>query len=102
MGATLTNPGDESPGQILYGSDSGILRNLTFRTVSAVADDVTVVVRVNNIDTAITATILGGSSSAEDNVHTVAVVRGDLISVALSYPGGAAFNDTSWVAIQVD
>ena len=61
---------------------AGTLRNLRcLFGVNLAGQNITLVVRVNGVDTAITATVVAGTASANDLIHTVAVNAGDKVSL---------------------
>lgn len=59
----------------------GTIKNLYVRTYGVPADDVTINLRVNGVDKALSVTIPGGSGAGNfsDTVNTVAVNQGDLL-----------------------
>lgn len=68
---------------------TGLLKNLRVRTITGTVSvaDATFVVRVNGIDTTLTAIISSGSSSGSDLSNTVSVTPGDLLSIAIAGSG---------------
>lgn len=74
---------------IITAARAGTLRNLFVRRAAAAVGTVRHIVRVNGVDTLITAAIAGVATTGSDTVNTSAVVQGDLISVHVVGAGGA-------------
>jgi hypothetical protein len=74
----------------------GTLRTLYVKTGGAIPGGMTVTwtLRVNGADTTLTATVPGGGQTANDLVHTVPVVAGDVVTMKVTCTGGTY---TGWV-----
>ena len=70
---------------------AGTIRELYARVTTApgVGNSRVFRIRLNAVNTALTVTIAGANTTGNDVVNTVAVVAGDLISIALTRVGAA-------------
>lgn len=81
MGDRATAPTIE---RFIRAPRDGTIRNLQVQhlTAGAVGNTFTYRLRVEAVDTALTASLAGPATQAADNVDTVAVLRGDRLSVS--------------------
>lgn len=70
----------------------GTLQNLQLKIDVAIASDVTVTIRVNGVDSALTCTLTAGGTLVADTTHTVAVVAGDVLSCKSVIAGAGSLN----------
>jgi hypothetical protein len=80
---------------------NGTLKNfyVFLETAPGGADSWTVVVRRNSVDTGITCTITGATTSCSDLTHSQAFVPGDLISIRIFQGGSPANGRLQWSAL---